>query len=612
MHVIGTAGHVDHGKSTLVQRLTGINPDRFEEEKRRGLTIDLGFAWLTLPSGNEVGIVDVPGHEKFIKNMLAGTGGISVCLFVVAANEGWMPQSSEHLAILDILGVRHGVVALTKSDSVDGEALEFVQAETEERLAGTSLAGLPVVPCSAQTGAGIDECVAALDAAVAGAPKLPDEGRARLWIDRVFTIAGAGTVVTGTLAGGSLSVGDDVQLAPQTLRARIRKIQSHKKELTSVSPGNRVALNLVGAEREHIQRGDAVLGAPYAVASFVEAWVRVLPRELLGDDVPLKEKGSYLLYVGSAEVPVRIRLLGRKELAPGESGPVQLDMQSPLPLQRGDQFVLRDAGRILTFGGGAILDPLGRSARRDDQEHIELLTRLRDADGVEALRLLLDAEGEMDLDDAELRAGVRPDAVDGVDGVVRLGTRLFSARRFGELQQQAEELTASHHSARPLEKGIDRESLRRSLALVPDAFDALLRRTGSLEEEGSLVRSEGHSVSFDPKEQAERDRVFAEVDEGAFSPPLAKALGAPPEILRALTDSGELVRVGDFYLTARRAEQAKARVKVLIETGGPVTVAQIRDVLDTSRKYAVPLCEWLDSTGVTKRQGDLRALGPRA
>src|SRR5918999_812716 len=259
MQVVGTAGHVDHGKSTLVERLTGIDPDRFAEEKRRGLTIDLGFAWLRLPSGREIGLVDVPGHERFIKNMLAGAGGISVCLFVVAANEGWKPQSAEHLSILEVLGVSSGVVALTKSDTVTPDDLELARLDVEEHLAASTLGSAPIVPCSAITGDGIPDLVAALDEVVRTSPPARDAGRPRLWVDRVFTIAGAGTVVTGTLAGGSFSVGDAVEIAPEGRRARIRTIQSHKKEAASIEPGNRVALNLAGLEREGAERGDAIV-----------------------------------------------------------------------------------------------------------------------------------------------------------------------------------------------------------------------------------------------------------------------------------------------------------------------------------------------------------------
>src|SRR5688500_17035823 len=259
MHVIGTAGHVDHGKSALIERLTGIDPDRFAEEKARGLTIDLGFAWMQLPSGNEIGMIDVPGHERFIKNMLAGAGGITGCLFVVAANEGWMPQSSEHLAIVDILGIGSGVVVLTKSDLVSDDEIDAMRVSVAERVAGTCVASFPVVPCSSVTGDVLDRLIAELDRVIAGAAPAPEAGRPRLWVGRVFMIAGAGTVVTGTLAGGCLAVGETVEVAPEGRVARIRSIQSHKRELDKVGPGNRVALNLAGLERQGAERGDAIV-----------------------------------------------------------------------------------------------------------------------------------------------------------------------------------------------------------------------------------------------------------------------------------------------------------------------------------------------------------------
>ncbi|MDP9234375.1 MAG: selenocysteine-specific translation elongation factor, partial [Actinomycetota bacterium] len=358
MHVIGTAGHVDHGKSALVERLTGIDPDRFEEEKRRGLTIDLGFAWLTLPSGNEIGLIDVPGHERFIKNMLAGAGGISICLFVVAANEGWKPQSAEHLSILQILGITSGVVALTKSDTVDEEALELVTLEVQEQLAASALADAPVVACSAVTGQGVGELVAELDRVVSSAPPVPDNDRPRLWVDRVFTIAGAGTVVTGTLSGGSIAAGDEAEVVPEGRNARVRTIQSHKREVSRAAPGTRVALNLAGLERQGAVRGDAIVRpGQWRSTRLVDARVEVLPENLSGADHALTEKGAHLLYVGSAETPVRLRLLDSEKIRPGEFGFARLFLRDPLPVTRGDRFVLRDAGRVLTFGGGEILDP---------------------------------------------------------------------------------------------------------------------------------------------------------------------------------------------------------------------------------------------------------------
>jgi selenocysteine-specific elongation factor len=607
MHVIGTAGHVDHGKSTLVQRLTGIDPDRFEEEKRRGLTIDLGFAWLTLPSGLELGIVDVPGHERFIKNMLAGAGGITVCLFVVAAPEGWMPQSAEHLAVLDVLGVRAGVVAVTKSDAVDADTLELAVAEVEEKLEPSSLRGAPVVTCSGITGDGLDRLVAELDRVVQATPPAPDLGRPRLWIDRVFTISGAGTVVTGTLAGGAFSTGQEVEITPEGRRARIRAIQSHKKEVERIGPGNRTALNLVGLERQGAERGDAVVEAHrWRPTRRIDAEVRVVGAGISGREHELSEKGAHLMYVGSAETPVRVKLLDRDVVASGESGFAQLYLRDALPLARGDRFVLRDAGRVLTFGGGTVLDPLPEFAKRGDAERLSLLERLKDADGAHALTALIGAKGSIVRAEAALRAGTES----LTDEIVVLGDSLVSPNHFEELRGKAITALESYHSSHPLDPGMPRERLRAAVRLDPRDFDALVDRVDEVVAEEATVRLTSHGVSLSPEQERARDALFRTIESAGFTPPLTKELDVDPELLQSLSRSGELVRIGDFHLTRRQAEDIRTKVREAIVSRGPVTVAEIRDLLGTSRKYAVPLCEWLDQTGATIRKGDTRVLGP--
>jgi selenocysteine-specific elongation factor len=603
MHVIGTAGHVDHGKSALIERLTGIDPDRFEEEKRRGLTIDLGFAWLTLPSGNEIGLIDVPGHERFIKNMLAGAGGISICLFVVAANEGWKPQSAEHLSILHVLGITSGVVALTKSDTVDRETLDFITLEIQERLATSTLANAPIVACSATTGEGIDVLIAELDRVVSSAPPVPDLGRPRLWVDRVFTIAGAGTVVTGTLTGGTLSVGDEVEITPEGRSARVRTIQSHKKEVPRVSPGTRVALNLAGLERQGAKRGDAIVRpGQWRPTHVLDAALEVLPARMTGSEHVLTEKGAHLLYAGSAETPVRVRLIDDDALRPGESGFARLFLRDDLPLARGDRFVLRDAGRVLTLGGGQILDP--RPSRRPDAD---LLRRLLGATPEEALGAFVEAEGLAGMSDAIARSGARE--VGGA-GVVQLDSVLVSQDYLANLLEIVRAAVGDHHSQHPLERGMPKEALRAVTHLAAPAFEALLLRDPGLVAEGATVRSAQHTGLLSPQQQRERDELVARIQAGGMSPPMTSDLQADPALIRALVEAGDIVRVGDFYLTAASAGKIRSEVRAAIERSGPLTVAQIRDTLGTTRKYAVPLCEWLDSTGATRRQGDIRHLGP--
>jgi selenocysteine-specific elongation factor len=550
VHVVGTAGHIDHGKSALVQRLTGIDPDRFAEEKERGLTIDLGFAWLTLPSGHEIGFIDVPGHERFIKNMLAGAGGISICLFVVAANEGWKPQSSEHLAILDILGVSAGVIVLTKSDTVDAARLAEARSEVSTRVAETSLRSFPIVACSSVTGDGIAELITELDRVVTAAPPIADTGTPRLWVDRVFTIAGAGTVVTGTLTGGSLAVGDTVEIAPEGRVARIRSIQSHKREIETIEPGNRTALNLAGLERQGAARGDAIV-RPGMVRNTRLVDVELVAAASDRSSSGIVEKGAHLLYVGSAEVPVRVKLLGIDSIKPGDAGVAQLTLQDPLPLLAGDRFVLRDAGRMATLGGGRVLDPLPTPTRGSDVARAEMLRSIV-SDPSGRIETLVEHYGTLDSNDALYRTGA--DAVP--QGIATAGDWLLSR---AEAARRAEEDRAT-------ETRLDAASTE----LVGRLHDA------------------------------------------GLAPPLTKELGSDPSLVQRLAAGGQLVRIGDFHISAARAEEVRTKVRTAIAERGPLTVAQIKDLLGTTRKYAVPLCEWLDATGVTVREGDARRLGPKA
>ena len=395
MTVVATAGHVDHGKSSLVLALTGTDPDRFEEEKRRGLTIDLGFAHMTLPSGEDLSFIDVPGHVKFLRNMLAGVGGVSACVFVVAATEGWKPQSEEHLRILGLLGIESGLVVLTKADLVDEDLLELARMDVADHVDGTFLAEAPALAVSATTGAGLDELRGALDTLVARAAQASDQGRPRLWVDRVFAAKGSGTVVTGTLTGGRLTV--DQQVVVGGRRARIRSLQTAGRSVDEIGPGNRVAVNLTGVDHHDLGRGDALVVADqWHPTDRIDASVHVLASL----DHDLSRRGAFVAYIGSGEHAVRLRVLGTETLAPGTDGAVRLFLPTALPLLPGDRFVLRESGRDETVGGGEVLDiePVLRASRAAPDRTIERVVRER---------------GWVTVDDVERLTGQRVDPTVG-------------------------------------------------------------------------------------------------------------------------------------------------------------------------------------------------------
>ncbi|MBA3350034.1 MAG: SelB C-terminal domain-containing protein, partial [Actinobacteria bacterium] len=475
------------------------------------------------------------------------------------------------------------------------------------------------------TGDGIGSLLQTLDRVVASSPPVPDLGRPRLWVDRVFTIAGAGTVVTGTLAGGSFDGGAEVEVAPDRRRARIRKIQSHKREVGGVAPGNRVALNLAGLERQGARRGDAIVQpARWQPTRGFDGSIRVVGPERLAQmshsprgswrasgaapSLGLGAKGSHLLYVGSAEVPVRVRLYGPDSLEPGEAGFAHLGLRDPLPIGRGDRFVVRDAGRILTLAGGEVLDPGAHPARRDDVSRLRLLERLSGAAPEAALTALVEAAGSIEALEATRRAGHHNGNLP--PGVVPLGRMLASDGHVRGLGDALHRALRRHHGEHPLDRGLSREAARGAVGIGAEEFDALVAMDAGVADEGRLVRLATHHVDLAPEQKRARDAVISAIEAAGFSPPVTKDLRADPALLRSLAESGELVKVSDFYLTSRQAQEARRRVRAHLEAAGPATVAVIRDLLGTSRKYAVPLCEWLDGTGATRRQGDSRVLGP--
>jgi selenocysteine-specific elongation factor len=608
--VVGTAGHIDHGKSTLIQALTGIDPDRLAEEKRRGMTIDLGFAYLTLPSGRLVGIVDVPGHARFIRNMLAGVHGIDAVLLVIAADEGVMPQTVEHLEIVHLLDIARGLVVLTKADLVEPDWLELVTAEVGERLAGTSLAGAEVVPVSALSGQGLDLLRDKLDHLLDGTTPRIDRQRPRLPIDRVFTIGGFGTVVTGTLVDGSLTVGEELEAQPGGRRVRIRGLQQHDRKVELATPGSRVAANLVGIEKEDLQRGH-VLTRPGTLGSTrrIDAEVVVLA----GAPRPLRHGTDLLLHTGTAEVSARAIVLDADELAPGSRGWLQLYLAEPIAAAAGDRFVLRLPSPSATIAGGRFADVNARRHPRHDASVPASLER-RMAGEVLQEELRKYPRGITEV--ALLKAALAPASdLAGVAGR-RSGGWIFSPEAWSAIAGRAEVLLGAYHRTYPLRAGMPREELKSRLGLAPAPFSATLAelgRDGVLAESGGEVALPGHQVDLDPAESGPAQRLRELLGRAPFAPPsLPEALreaGAGPEVLRALAKRGEIVRLSeDVAFTRGGYDSALDLVRQIVAAEGGVTVARLRDAMGASRRPVLAFLEHLDAEKVTRRDGDVRTL----
>ena len=593
MRTVATAGHVDHGKSSLVLALTGTDPDRFPEEKTRGLTIDLGFAFCTLASGTEIAFVDVPGHVRFIKNMLAGVGALDIVLFVVAATEGWMPQSEEHLRILEVLGVTRGMVAITKADLVDDETVALAQLEIEERLAASPLAGIPIVACDSVSGRGLDEIRRTLDAVLDDAPEAADLDRPRLWVDRVFAAKGAGTVVTGTLTRGRLAVDAQVEAGSPPRGARVRAIETAGRPVDVALPGSRVALNLVGVERADLARGDAVVMAgQWPRARVVDVAVDTLPGALV------KPRGRLQAYVGSGEHRVWFRSLDE----PGRFARLRFD--DPITLALGDRIVLRDPGTNTTVAGAEVLD-LDPSSRAKDAAATLVLPF--------AERILAQRPWLSSPDLALLLARCEPDADATLRSMVGDGAAVAVASWYvapavlESVRAGASDRVLDHHKRHPHEAGIELTALATALHLSAEQLRAVLADAPALDVSRGVVRHASHV----PAAESDEARALVNALEATpFAPPAPKDLGAAPSLVRSLVRDGVLVDLDGVVFAAGALDLARGRVIGALREHGSVTVADVRDLLGSTRKYVMPIVGWLDRTGVTRRLGDDRVPGP--
>ncbi|MGH7408914.1 MAG: selenocysteine-specific translation elongation factor [Candidatus Methylomirabilales bacterium] len=628
--IVGTAGHIDHGKTSLVKALTGIDTDRLKEEKERGISIELGFAHLTLPGGLRLGIVDVPGHERFVKTMLAGVGGIDLVILVIAGDEGIMPQTREHLHICRLLHIPRGLVALTKRDLVDPDWLEMVAEETRIFLKGTFLEGAPILPVSATTGAGLEELKTALAALAAAAEPKRVEGIFRLPIDRVFTMKGFGTVITGTLLAGSVKVGDEVVVLPEGARSRVRRLQVHGETVEQAFAGQRTAVNLPGIEVSGIERG-SLLCFPGTLrpSAAMDATLTLLA------DAPraLKNRGRVRFHLGTSELLARVLLLDREELEPGQSAYVHLRLESPGAALPQDRFVIRSYSPAVTIGGGIILDPAPPERRRKRQEildHLRVLEQGSPSDRLE--RLLLQARavpmnpeglrGASDLDPGLLREALTGLLAEG--RIVPVGGREEEAylhrRTYEGLTGEIRARLGEFHQQQPLKDGLAREELRSKLPgkISAALFGRLLgdlQAAGLVAQERDKVRLASHTPRLSEAEEAAKGKLEALYREAGLQPPGQEAAlqqAAPDRKLAQavffrLVDDGTLVRIkDDLYLHREDVERAKGMLLEHLKAHGSIGVPTFKDLLGVSRKYAIPFLEYFDQVRVTRRQGDER------
>ncbi len=616
MFVIGTAGHVDHGKSTLIEALTGINPDRLCEEKSRGMTIELGFAWVELPSGREISVVDVPGHERFVKNMLMGAGGIDAALLVIAADEGIMPQTREHIAILDLLNVDRGLVALTKSDLVDDEWNDLVALEVEELLSNSSLRNSKLISVSAQDGTGLDELRQELDVLVDSLPPRSSDNSPRLPVDRAFTISGFGTVVTGTLSDGPLKVGTEVEIQPSGLTGRIRTLQVHERNEETVLPGTRLAVNISGINHDQISRGD-VLSLPGSISSSTafDAFFRAIgeaPRAV-------RHNHKVTIFTGTSEVPATVRVLEGDEIQQGKFGWVQIRTSQALPLQRGDMFVVRDTEN--TLGGGTVLQTQAPRRKRNDVSTIEHLELLQSGSGDDRIESVLIEARVASRELLREQTGVTQDELERVlDELVDVG----KARQIGRAasqyaatsyvdatERQVKEILRNFHERYPLRAGIPLQDLRGQLDLKRQAFTVLLETfeaNGSVRVDAAVAADPAFAPTLTDAQEAEVSTYVDELRTGGYSPSTDKEL--PVELLQFIIDRGDIIRLGSgvIYPTPVYDEIESAIKDLSADLGGEISISAVREKFGTSRKYTLAVLENMDSKGLTRRVGDNRFL----
>lgn len=629
--ILGTAGHIDHGKTALIKALTGIETDRLKEEKRRGITIELGFAFMDLPGGQHLGIVDVPGHEKFVKTMVAGATGIDLVAMVIAADEGIMPQTREHLEICSLLEIKYGVIVLSKVDLVDEEWLELVTDDIGEFTQGTFLQDAPVLPLSSTTGSGIPEFIAALDRLCAEIPQRPPTDLFRLPIDRVFTMKGFGTVITGTLISGRVKVGDTIALYPSGITSKVRGIQVHNESVNEAGTGMRTAINFQGLEITSANRGD-IVSLPHILqpSYMVDASIHFLD----SNRKPLKNRTRVRFHSGTSEVLGKLILLESEELQPGETTVVQLRLDAPVALVKDDPFVIRSYSPIRAIGGGRILNPIPSKHKRFRPEVIEGLKGLTGAEPERIIPFHIDGSGYQgqsfsdlrvmtNLPEKQLNGSIQDLLSKRILVQVDKDNRVFiHGERLNQLKREIVSVLGGYHQDNPLKAGMSKEELKSKLPpkLSTRLFNLAINQMigdESIVQEEEWIRLAEHTVSLGIDQADVKTRIMDTYRASGLQPPYFKALSdtlsidtaQAKAVLQLLTDEGRIIKVKeDLYFDAEAVETLKNRLVTFLETNEEIDTPRFKEMTGVSRKFVIPLIEYFDAKHVTIRIGDIRKL----
>lgn len=627
--ILGTAGHIDHGKSSLVKALTGTDPDRLKEEKERGITLDLGFASLDLPGGNRLGIVDVPGHEGLIKNMLAGVGGIDMVMLVIAADESIMPQTREHLAICDLLHVKKGIIVLTKVDMVDKDWLGLVQDEVRGFVKGTFLEKSPLIAVSSKTGENLTALIEQLAKLSAEVSPKSSNGILRLPIDRVFTMKGFGTIITGTLLSGTISTDQEIGILPKGIKTRVRGIQSHNQAVQRSVAGQRTAVNLQGVEKDQLARGDIIVASGYFIPTkTLDANLKLLEQAPRG----LKTGSRIRFYNTTQEAVGRITILGRNEAGPGQEVFVQFRLEQPVIVQHGDRFILRFYSPMETLGGGMVLNPHSRRHKQASmQESLKNLEALEKDAPENRLALIIAGKGLAGMEENEIIGSFAGDKQDIAAALASLGqkktvlrvdTLYVHASHLAVLERKTLNLIMQYHKDNPLKPGMDKEELKSALRLrlspkvLTLIVEGLLKKK-QLESEGPKLKVPGFKAAGGKVGDEVKNRIIEAIRKGGTQPPVREEIPGlfgvtekdAKDLFKLLSDEGKTVRINDsLHLDRDVIEKIRDELRKHLEQKKEITMAEFRDLAKTSRKFAVPIMEYFDSQKLTQRVGDKRVL----